>query len=83
MGACLENSSTHLLFAVKYVIIFVYRSIHEKTTPKENKMSNIDLKALVSQMTLQEKVDQLFQLTGNFFFISSGGYNRTDDVFWS
>jgi beta-glucosidase len=30
-------------------------------------MSNIDLKALVSQMTLQEKADQLFQLTGNFF----------------
>ena len=30
-------------------------------------MSNIDLKALVSQMTLQEKVDQLFQLTGSFF----------------
>ena len=29
-------------------------------------MSNIDLKALVAQMTLQEKVDQLFQLTGDF-----------------
>ena len=29
-------------------------------------MSNIDLKALVSQMTLEEKVDQLFQLTGDF-----------------
>ena len=33
-------------------------------------MSNIDLKALVSQMTLQEKADQLFQLTGNFFLAS-------------
>ena len=30
-------------------------------------MSNVDLKALVAQMTLEEKVDQLFQLASIFY----------------